>query len=112
MKRGDLVEIEGREDTRHMKPVERIELQISQDRDQFTDMMGGGSYYEDAGWSNENEDPNCIVTQFNSIEEAMKHGQSTINELNETDDPHMPFYRALVFRIGPRGKRTFVRELK
>lgn len=90
---------------------ERIELLISQARDEFTDMMGGGTYYEDSGWPSEDEDPNCTLTQFDSAEEAMRQGQSTIDELNETDDPHAPTYRALVYRIGPRGKRTLVSEL-
>jgi hypothetical protein len=90
---------------------ERIELRISQDRDQFTDMMGDGTYYEDMGWPDEGDDPNCTVAQFDSAEEATRQGQSTIDELNETDDPHTPTYRALVYRIGPRGKRTLVSEL-
>jgi hypothetical protein len=81
---------------------------INQDRDEFTDMMGGGSYYEDTGWPNADQDPNCTSERFSSEEAARGWAQERLNSLTDNDVN----YRALIYTFGPRGKQILVAELK
>lgn len=89
----------------------KFEVLIDQDRDQFTDMMGGGSYYVDIGWPEPLDDPNCETYHFDEEDDALKFANEKQIELNNlSDDSNSVLYRSLVFRIGIRGKKTLVKE--
>lgn len=90
------------------------EVLILQDRDQFTDMLGGGSYYENAGWPDELDDPNVVSHTFDSETGAREFAEKKLEELEEllSDDTRAPSYRAIISKIGPRGKKTFIDEMK
>lgn len=91
----------------------KFEVVIDQDRDQFTDMMGGGNYYEDMGWPGPSDDPNCETYQFDDESDALKFADQKSTELNNlSDDPGSILYRSLVYKVGPRGKKTLVKEFE
>ena len=94
----------------------KFQVVISQDRDQFTDMMGGGSYYTDSGWPEEGDDPNCETFDFDNENDARSFAEKKFDELDknyqDSGDSEGVQYRALIFTIGPRGKKTLLDEIK
>ena len=93
-----------------------FEVVICYDKDEFSDMMGGGTYYEDMGWPDENVDPNCSFDEFNTAEEALNYANHQLKTIvaksNANWSNSTPQYRALVYHVTPRGKRTLVKEIR
>ena len=87
--------------------VSRFDAQIHQNRDEFSDMMSNGTYYDDMGWPSEEDDSNCDMQTFSSANDAISWAQSRLLALKDNDID----YRALIYTFGPRGKRILVKEL-
>lgn len=78
---------------------------IMQDRDEFHDRMSDGEAY--SHWPSEDEDPNVTSETFPTSEDAINWVDKRVKELNDSDESeHTAYYKGIIVKIDPSGKKT------
>jgi hypothetical protein len=83
--------------------IVKLQVVIQQERDSFTDMISGGTYYDN--WAT--DDPNVETREFpvEAFDEAESWAKSRVAELNDASEVEGPYYEYVIQGTGPGGRK-------